>query len=93
MNNKTEWINRIADYFSDQDILRVDGFDDAVIGWTDSWVNGSRPIRLIYDADDLIEIIIKQHGMTEEEAWEYYSFNIIGSYMGENTPVFMNRSI
>ena len=91
--DKTEWINAIADYFSDQEILRIDGFDNAVIGWTDSWVNGNRPVRLIYDAESVIEILINQQDLTEEEAWEYYSLNIIGSYMGEGTPIFMNREI
>lgn len=27
--------------------------------------------------------------MTEEEAIEYFEYNILGSYMGENTPVFL----
>lgn len=91
--DKTEWIDAIADYFSDQEILRIEGFDNAVIGWTDSWVNDNRPVRLIYDAEEVVEIIVNQHGITEEEAWKYYSFNIIGRYMGENTPIFMNREI
>jgi hypothetical protein len=27
--------------------------------------------------------------MTWEEAEEYYNYNIVGAYMGENTPVFL----
>jgi hypothetical protein len=27
--------------------------------------------------------------MTEEEAWDYYSFNMLGAYVGESTPVFL----
>lgn len=27
--------------------------------------------------------------MTEEEAVEYYYYNIVGSYVGEKTPIFI----
>ena len=27
--------------------------------------------------------------MSEEEAVEYFEYNTLGSYMGENTPVFV----
>jgi hypothetical protein len=30
-------------------------------------------------------------GMDEEEAWEYYQFNIAGSWVGESTPLFLER--
>jgi hypothetical protein len=28
--------------------------------------------------------------MTEEDAIEYLSFNVVGSYVGEMTPIFVN---
>ena len=31
-----------------------------------------------------------EDGMTEEEAVEYFEFNIIGAWMGEETPCFLS---
>lgn len=30
--------------------------------------------------------------MAYEEAYEFFSYNIIGSWMGENTPVFIYKN-
>jgi len=29
--------------------------------------------------------------MSEEDAWDYYSYNMLGAYVGESTPVFLER--
>lgn len=87
---KTEFIDKFADLHEDEKILRMDGFDEACIGWTGSWSGNERPIRLVYDENKIIEILIEQ-GMDEEEAIEYYDFNIAGAYLGVNTPVIMSN--
>jgi hypothetical protein len=50
---------------------------------------GEQP-ALIYDRAKIIERL-KQDGMSEEEAEEYFEFNILGSYVGEKMPIFLNR--
>ena len=87
---KSEFIDGFADFYDDQEILRIDGFDEACIGWTDTWSGNDRPIRLVYDAVKIIEILMQQ-GMDETEALEYYDFNIAGAYLGSNTPVIINN--
>ena len=87
---KTEFIDGFADLHDDEEILRIDGFDEACIGWTDTWSGNERPIRLVYDAVKIIEILMQQ-GMDETEALEYYDFNIAGAYLGSNTPVIINN--
>jgi hypothetical protein len=37
----------------------------------------------------VIEILMDQ-GMDHDEAIEYYEFNIVGAYVGEQTPLFVN---
>jgi hypothetical protein len=37
----------------------------------------------------IIEILMED-GMDEEEAYEYYEYNILGAYMGETTPMFLD---
>lgn len=67
-----------------EEMLFADGFDDALIGV------GQRADGLslaMYNANKCIEILMED-GMTDEEAQEYFEFNVLGSYMGENTPMF-----
>ncbi len=74
------------------DALYADGFNDALIGYAGIYValaNGCEKRYLaVYDVDQCIEVLMKQN-MTHEEAEEYFSFNVEGSYMGSNTPIFM----
>ena len=87
---KTEFIDDFADLHEDEEILRIDGFDEACVGWTGSWSGNERPIRLVYDENKIIEILMEQ-GMDSEEAIEYYDFNIAGAYLGSNTPLIMSH--
>lgn len=66
------------------DILLCDGLEDALIGFVE--VQGKTVA--LYDSQRCIEIFQERDGMTEEEAFEYFSFNVAGAYMGENTPAF-----
>lgn len=70
-------------------ILKADGFDGAILGL------GRRcgqPDLLVYDADKCVAILMKD-GMTDEEAMEYFEFNVVGSWMGEGTPIFLYRGV
>lgn len=74
-------LNEIVEYFYDDEILKADGFDDAVIGIDQN------TMRLIYSVRKCIEILVLQ-GMSVEEAIEYFDFNTKGSYVGEKTPIW-----
>ena len=54
---------------------------DAIIG-IDS-VN----YRLIYSISKVIEILVSE-GMTQEDAWDHFGFNIECAYVGEQTPIW-----
>ena len=43
----------------------------------------------VYDTDKCIDILMQKIGMNQEDATEYFDFNILGSYMGEYTPRFI----
>ena len=64
-----------------EDLLFADGFDEAIIGVEE------RAGVVAYDIDKIIEILMRE--MTEDEAVEYFEFNILGAYMGERTPVYI----
>lgn len=61
------------------------GYDDAIIGVTDSWL--PEP-RLVYSGEKLIELL-EAEGMDNEEAIEWLEFNMAGAYVGEDTPLIM----
>ena len=70
-------------------ILKAEGFDGAILGL------GRRCGQsdlLVYDADKCVAILMKD-GMTDEEAMEYFEYNVVGSWMGEGTPIFLYRGV
>jgi hypothetical protein len=71
---------------TEESYIYADGFDDAMIGHGLSF--GGECV--VYDHEKVIEILMKD--MTREEAEEYFSFNIIGAYVGKNMPVFVKRT-
>jgi hypothetical protein len=68
----------------EDDLLKADGFDDAIIGTVERC--GSETV-LCYDYNKCVEILMEY--MSEEEAVEYMDFNVVGAYVGEKTPFFL----
>ena len=69
-------------------LLIADGLDHAFVGLMMRF-NVLEPIAC-YDYDRVIEGYIEE-GMTEEEAIEFFEFNVIGAWVGERTPCFLRR--
>jgi|TARA_A100001391_G_scaffold160299_1_gene118875 hypothetical protein len=65
----------------------ADGFDDAIIGFTELW--GKEGYIVVYDASKMFQTLMGRDGMTAEEATEYFEFNIQGAYVGEDTPIYV----
>ena len=61
----------------------ADGLDDAFLG-----ITRDDPPRAVYSYERLLDLLVEQ-GMTTAEAAEYYEYNIVGAYVGERTPVFL----
>tara|TARA_R110001592_G_scaffold179189_1_gene420657 strand:+ start:2632 stop:2883 length:252 start_codon:yes stop_codon:yes gene_type:complete len=66
--------------------LMADGFDDAILGITNRCGDDS---LIAYDYDKCVKILQKE--MSYEDAVEYMEFNIVGSYVGEGTPIFIKK--
>ena len=43
---------------------------------------------MVYDKAKIISKLIEDDQMNPEEAEEYFNYNILGSYVGEATPIF-----
>ena len=67
-------------------MLKADGFDEAIIGYTYDMV--AQEERLIYSVEKCIEILM-QDDMDYLDAREYLDFNTIGAYVGKQTPIFL----
>jgi hypothetical protein len=70
-------------------MLRIDGFDEAIIGPATIWRGQEMVSVLVYDAEKIRDILMVRDGMDFEMAREYIEFNIEVAYMGEHTPVLV----
>ena len=62
--------------------LLADGYEKALIGY-------DKEGRAVYDAHECLSILVWRDGMSAEEAEEFFEFNTLSAYMGENTPQFI----
>lgn len=82
MRTVKEKVDEMCENYPDQTFLLADGFEDAILGLD---VAGS---RTVYSVRKCLEVMMQRDGMTEEEATEYFEFNVRGSYMGDATPIW-----
>jgi hypothetical protein len=82
-----ENFRNILDEYAEGSVI-LDGFDDAIIGITEEFGRGP---RILYSKDKILEILSED--MDFMEALEYFEFNILGAYLGEGTPIFLDKSI
>lgn len=68
------------------EVVIADGLSDAFIGLAQ--VGKESKTVAVYDSVKIIKILMEQ-GLTQDEAVEYYEYNILGAYVGEATPVYL----
>ena len=68
----------------EESVMFADGLEEAFIGIGYQFHS---PVAL-YSKNKAIQCLIDQ-GMDEEQAHEYFDYNIAGSYVGDNTPIFL----
>lgn len=79
--------DEIKEWISEQnpEALFADGFEDALIGSAEQFSK----VCAAYDYNACIRILKDRDGMSEDEAVEFFSFNVTGAYVGEFTPIFV----
>ena len=73
---------------ADKRLVKANGLEDAIIGV------GSRmnmPDVLIYSYNKCVKIFMEKEGWTHEEAIEWMDYNVVGSWGGETTPIFVHE--
>ena len=84
----------LCEYFSQWDeyegVIFYDEFDAAFVGFACQFNVG--PIA-VYDQRKVIEILVasgdEDSESPYEDALDHFGFNVIGSYVGERTPIFL----
>ena len=66
--------------------ILLDGLESAIVGVVHEFGNGP---RILYSKDKILEILQQRDGMSYTEAEEFFDYNIIGLYAGEQNPVFL----
>lgn len=77
-------LESIIENYPDESFLKADGLDDAVIGVE------IPSMRLCYSVSKVLEILTTTDEMEMEDALEHFDFNIRGSYVGEQTPIWVD---
>jgi hypothetical protein len=73
--------DKILEHYG-QTLIFADGFDTAIIGVC------SQTFRVVYSVEMCIEILMERDSMTMDDAMDYFTFNVSGAYIGEQTPIW-----
>jgi hypothetical protein len=76
-------LEEIIEMFPEEEFLTADGFDSAIIGVEPN------TMRLVYNRDKMIGILIEDEKMDEIDAIEYLEFNTWNAHVGDKTPIFI----
>jgi len=68
----------------------MDGFDDCIIGVSEEFGHDT---KIVYSKERVIQKLMKSGEMTEEDAIEYFYYNMVGGYFGERNPIFLTTSM
>jgi len=79
-------VEQIMQTLVDAEALVADGFENALIGHT----QGSNVVA-VYDYDKCVQVLMERDEMSCEDAVEFMEFNVVGSYVGEKTPLFISQ--
>ena len=69
---------------AEEECLTADGFDDALVGCT----YGANVVA-VYDINKMVEILMNE-GIDYEDAVEFLDYNVVGTHLGEKTPLYVN---
>ena len=84
---KNSILDDIIESFPDEEILKADGFDKAVIGIE------LDTMRLIYSKLKCVEVIMLTSDISYDEAIEFLEYNVFGSYVGDLTPIWCDDTL
>jgi len=88
MTWQAEKWDELMESLENEQCLLADGFEKGLIGIT----CGIEP-RAVYDINKMITILMERDEMDYNEAVEFLEYNVIGAYVGEKTPVYIDMDM
>ena len=82
-SKRMSMLESIIESYPDETFLKADGLDEAIIGVE------VPSMRLCYSVTKVLDILTTDDEMEMEDALEHFDFNIRGSYVGEQTPIWI----
>lgn len=77
----------LEEVYHDEEIVVIDGLDKAFLGFAERY-SFSSPVA-VYDRDICVRILAEKHSVSPEEADEFFESNVLGSWFGDQTPIFI----
>jgi len=71
--------------------ILLDGLESAIIGIVEDF--GSPGRKILYSKREILNILQERDLMTMGEAEEFYDYNILGLYAGEQNAVFLDQGL
>ena len=78
------------DEYAENAVL-LDGLESAIVGIVEDF--GSPGRKMLYSKQRILDILQERDLMTMGEAEEFYDYNILGLYAGEQNAVFLDLEI
>ncbi len=69
----------------------LDGLESAIVGIVEDF--GSPGRKILYSKREILNILQERDLMTMGEAEEFYDYNILGLYAGEQNAVFLDQGL
>lgn len=79
----------LENYPESEDILLADGFETAFVGICRRFSNSCA----LYDYQKCVDILVERDKMDYDDAIEYMEYNVLGAYVGRNTPIFLMEKL
>jgi hypothetical protein len=70
----------------DPDIMLYPEYENALVGAAETFYG----VVAVYDLDIILEKLVKDGMESIEEADEFFRFNILGAYISDTQPIFLN---
>jgi hypothetical protein len=75
-------LEKIIEQYPEETFIVIDGHDNAIVGV-------SSDMRLVYCEETIIHNLTFE--MSDEEAIEFYEYNIAGAYIADNQPIIFKK--
>ena len=66
--------------------LLADGFDEALIGFSQRM---NEPMLAVYSYEKMVQVLMDNDDLSYDDAVEYVDFNVVGAWVGEQTPIIV----